>query len=231
MDDLMDAPLASTLAEQTPCDQSLEHLLAGLLAPRLGLAAAEAMGRRLLVAAGGLRRLRRLTAAELGRELGDDADGLRVACALELGRRAGQVGPPRGRSVVGASDLEPHLRGRFAGLEKEVFLVLLLDAKHRLVRTERVSEGCLTWSVVHPREVFAPAVREGAGAVIVAHNHPSGDPSPSRQDVSVTARLARVGALLGIPLLDHLVVGHSRVVSLRAEGHLPSTDGWSDGWG
>ena len=86
---------------------------------------------------------------------------------------------------------------------------------------ERVSEGCLTWSVVHPREVFAPAVRESAGAVIVAHNHPSGDPAPSVQDVDVTARLVRAGDTLGIPLLDHIVVGRDRLVSMRADGLLP----------
>ncbi|RKY18872.1 MAG: hypothetical protein DRQ55_12195 [Planctomycetota bacterium] len=222
MDDLAHALLSCNLTEHPP-----ERLLAGLLVPRLGLLAGESLGRHLLVGAGGLRRMRRLSVRELAAQLDDDqTDALRLACGLELGRRAALVEPPFGRSVVGASDLESHLRGRLSGLEKEVFLVMLLDAKHRLVRTERVSEGCLTWSVVHPREVYAPAVREGAGAVIVAHNHPSGDPSPSRQDVAVTARLARVGALLGIPLLDHLVVGHGRVVSLRAEGHLPEREGW-----
>ena len=96
------------------------------------------------------------------------------------------------------------------------------NAKNLPLRTERVSEGCLTWSVVHPREVYAPAVRESAGAVIVAHNHPSGDPTPSAQDIEVTARLAKVGELLGIPLLDHIVVGRRRCVSMRAQGLMGS---------
>ena len=219
--------LATALLSAPFPDHSVERLLAGVLEPTLDLAAGETLGRRLLLGAGGLRRLGRMTPAELVREVDHaEVDALRLACALELGRRAGRVELARGRAVLGARDLEPHLRGRFAGLEKEVFVVLLLDAKHRLLRTERVSEGCLTWSVVHPREVFAPAVREGAGAVIVAHNHPSGDPRPSRQDIAVTARLARVGSLLGIPLLDHLVVGAEQVVSLRAEGHLPLNEGW-----
>ena len=121
------------------------------------------------------------------------------------------------------TDLEPHLRGLLQGRNKEVFVVVLLDAKNRPLRTERVSEGCLTWSVVHPREVFGPAVREGAGAVIVAHNHPSGDPTPSAQDVEVTGRLARVGEMLGIPLLDHIVVGHRRCLSMRAQGLMGAT--------
>ena len=126
-----------------------------------------------------------------------------------------------GRPVRGVEDLLPHLQSQLAGRQKECFLVVLLDAKHRPLRSERVSEGCLTWSVVHPREVFTPAVREGAGAILVAHNHPSGDPRPSRQDISVTERLARVGETLGIPLVDHVVLGGGGFVSLAAEGHLP----------
>lgn len=219
--------MSDLLLLQPLSEQPVERLLAGLLQPDCGSIVAEASARRLLVTCGGLRRLQRMGAAELAEQLAGDAlSALRVHCALELGRRAGQVELTRGQSVTGAADLEDHLRSRLGALQKEVFVVVLLDAKHRLQRIERVSEGCLTWSVVHPREVFAPAVREGAGAVIVAHNHPSGDPRPSRQDLAVTSRLARVGALLGIPLLDHLVVGQDRVVSLRAEGHLPNVDSW-----
>jgi DNA repair protein RadC len=101
------------------------------------------------------------------------------------------------------------------GLERERFLVLLLDGKHRLKRREVVSEGTLTTSLVHPREVFRPAVRESAAAVVVVHNHPSGDPEPSLEDVEVTRRLIEAGRLLGIPLLDHVVVGDGRFASLR----------------
>lgn len=174
---------------------------------------------------GGLERAARMAVPELASALaGSPSVGPRgallLAAALELGRRGMREALPLGTVVREASDLEPHLRGYFAGARKEVFLVVLLDAKNRPVRVERVSEGCLTWSVVHPREVFAPAVREGAGAVIVAHNHPSGDPEPSRQDLEVTDRLHRVGALLGIPLLDHIVVGAGRCVSLRARRQL-----------
>ncbi len=184
-----------------------------LLAPILG-------GRRaagLLAEVGGLRRLARMSARELSRHL-RPAEAVRLASAVELGRRALQHPLDAGRVVRGLRDIDAHLRGLLAHQLKEVFLVVLLDAKHRPMRTERVSEGCLTWSVVHPREVFAPAVRDAAGAVLVAHNHPSGDPTPSRQDVEVTARLMAAGETLGIPLLDHVVVGADRSVSLRAEG-------------
>lgn len=209
---------------------ALDHLLAGLLCPGAGGPRARAAARGLAETGADLPRLARMSPRELLRELsgplrgvpgGAERAALRLFCALELGRRVARVDPPPGPIVRGAADLEPHLRGLLDGKLKEVFLVVLLDAKNRPLRTERVSEGCLTWSVVHPREVFAPAVRESAGAVIVAHNHPSGDPTPSPQDIEVTARLVRVGETLGIPLLDHIVVGRRRCVSLRAQGLLP----------
>jgi DNA repair protein RadC len=201
----------------------IEDVLAGLLLPGRELADARLTCRDLLAVVGGLPRLSRMSPRELARELAElpglpPRAELRLASAFELGRRASRVALPAGQVVRGMSDLEPHLRGLLDGKTKEVFLVVLLDAKNRPMRTERVSEGCLTWSVVHPREVFSPAVRESAGAVIVAHNHPSGDPTPSAQDIEVTARLARVGEVLGIPLLDHIVVGRRRCVSLRAQG-------------
>lgn len=100
-------------------------------------------------------------------------------------------------------------------------MALLLDARHRLRRVEQVSEGTLNSSVVHPREVFAPALREGAAALIVAHNHPSGDPTPSAEDRDVTVRLADAGRLLGVRLLDHVVVGDPGFLSMRERGLLP----------
>lgn len=107
--------------------------------------------------------------------------------------------------------LAPEVRGR----AKESFHSLLLDTRHRLIERVRVSEGTLTTSLVHPREVFSPAVRRSAAAVVVAHNHPSGDPEPSQEDLRVTRRLIDVGQLLGIPLIDHVVIGGDRYVSLR----------------
>lgn len=100
---------------------------------------------------------------------------------------------------------------------QEVFAALLLNGKHRVVGFIEVSRGTLTTSLVHPREVFGPALRENAAALIVLHNHPSGDPEPSAEDLSVTERLKRAGELLGIPMLDHVIVGDSPTsfVSLR----------------
>jgi len=107
------------------------------------------------------------------------------------------------------------MAGELRGLEHETFHALLLDGKHRLRCRVHVSQGTLTSSLVHPREVFGPALREGAAALIVVHNHPSGDPEPSNEDLAVTRRLIEVGNLLGVPLLDHVVVAEERYVSIR----------------
>ena len=97
-------------------------------------------------------------------------------------------------------------------------LVVLLDGRHRVLRHELVSQGTLTASLVHPREVFRPALRESAASVVLVHNHPSGDPTPSREDREITDRLGRAGEILGIPVLDHVVVAERGFRSLREEG-------------
>ena len=140
---------------------------------------------------------------------------LRLAAAFALGRRvegARRPGRPQMRSAEG---VWRYLVAETRGCDRERFHVLLLDGKHRLLRAEVVSEGTLTTSLVHPREVFRSAIREAAAAIVVAHNHPSGDPEPSSEDLEVTRRLVRTGRLLGIPLLDHVVLGERAWVSLR----------------
>jgi len=113
-----------------------------------------------------------------------------------------------------------HYHGGLRDKKREMFLVVLLDARHRVMREEVVSEGSLTSSIVHPREVFMPAVRESAGAVVLVHNHPSGDPSPSDEDVAVTRRLVHASELLGIRVLDHVIVGDGRYASFKEAGLL-----------
>ena len=105
-------------------------------------------------------------------------------------------------------------------MKKELFLCLLLDAKNRLIKESRVSEGTLTNSLMHPREAFREAVRESAAAVIFVHNHPSGDPAPSREDIAVTERLKKTGDVLGISMLDHIIIGDGSYVSLKEKGVL-----------
>ncbi len=108
-----------------------------------------------------------------------------------------------------------YMRVEARGVGRECFWALLLDGKHRLIKLDLVSMGTLTTSLVHPREVFRAAVREGAAALVVAHNHPSGDPEPSGEDFDVTKRLLSAANLMGIPLLDHVVLGEHSWVSLR----------------
>jgi DNA repair protein RadC len=105
--------------------------------------------------------------------------------------------------------------------DREVFVAALLTVRHRLLGLHTVSVGCLTSSLVHPREVFKPAILSGCAALLLAHNHPSGDPDPSGEDLALTRRLAAAGTLLGIEILDHLVLGEAgRFVSLRERGVL-----------
>ena len=124
------------------------------------------------------------------------------------------------RPVRGSRDVV-ELCASLATEPVEVFQVVLLDARHDAIGVEEVSRGTLQWAVVHPREVFQPAVLARAAAVVVVHNHPSGDPEPSADDVAVTKRLVAAGELLGIPLLDHVIVARGgRFVSLREQGHV-----------
>lgn len=171
----------------------------------------------------------RATAAELARLPGWTPEGAaRVWAAFELGRRAERcrVGP--GTRIDGAASAASALAPLLRGERTECLAVALLDARHRLLSSRLIGRGTLDRSLVHPREVFAPALREGAGAILCAHNHPSGDPEPSGQDWAVTRRLVAAGELLGVPLLDHLVIGAGCWVSLRARdpgGLFASRDG------
>jgi DNA repair protein RadC len=142
----------------------------------------------------------------------------RLLAALELGRRLAEDARPVRRLVRGPADVAELLAAELRGRDREHFLGLYLDARHRLAAVRTISVGTLDASLVHPREVFLPAVGLQAAAVIVAHNHPSGCARPSGDDLELTRRLARCGGLLGIELLDHLVVGDEEIVSIREYG-------------
>lgn len=170
---------------------------------------------RLLEAVGGIQRTTEISAEELRVEIGMDTfEALRLLSALELGRRAGQATRGVTREIGQPEDVVAEL-AYLEGEKQERFVVVLLDAKNRVIRSQTVHVGTLTQSLVGPREVFRIAVREGASAIIVAHNHPSGDPEPSQEDIQVTGRLAEVGKALDIPVLDHIIVGDPEWVSLR----------------
>ena len=148
------------------------------------------------------------------------AKACEIKAAFEIGRRwfARQGGPLL--QIRSSRDVATHYMPRLAGKKREQFQVLLLDRKNRVTRDVMISQGSLTASIVHPREVFNPAIRDSAAAVIFVHNHPSGDPQPSPEDHTLTERLAEAGQLLGIPVLDHIIVGRDTYMSFADEGLL-----------
>ena len=174
---------------------------------------------RVLDRFGTLREAGRATPAEVEALLGvDAAAAARLAAALELGRRAAAEDLPRGLPFRSSRDIYDRYRPLLLDARRERFVAVMVDAKNRVLREEAVSEGILTTSLVHPREVFAPAIREGAAGLVLAHNHPSGDPEPSPDDVDITARLVAAGELIGIRVLDHVVVGERSYVSFLDRG-------------
>ena len=176
----------------------------------------------LLARYGGLAGLAAASTSELARAPGvGPAKSATLAAALELGRRLAARRLRSGDPVRGPADVFRHFHPRLRDVRTERFLLLLLDGRHRMLGEVVVSQGTLTASLVHPREVFRPALREAAAAVVLVHNHPSGDPTPSREDREITERLVEVGELLGIPVLDHVVVAERGWASLRDAGVIP----------
>lgn len=200
---------------------SLAELLAIVLRNGVAGESAVVQARGLLSAAGGsLRRLATLGAGDLSRVRGvGSAKAAEILACLELAKRYGEEEFTPGAVFRSSYDVYAHFRERLAEERCEHFFAVLLDNKHRKIRDVRVSQGSLTSSIVHPREVFLPVIRESAAAVIFVHNHPSGDPTPSREDLEITRRLREVGDLVGVRVLDHLVIGRGRYVSFVDDGY------------
>lgn len=136
-----------------------------------------------------------------------------VLAALEIGRRIASAKPIEKIHLSCPQDVADFLMPRLRYAAKEQFVVILLNNKNKVIGTEVVSEGSLSSSIVHPREVFAPALLHHAAAIMVAHNHPSGDPKPSIEDEEVTRQLLRSGKVLGIPMIDHVIIGDGNYYS------------------
>lgn len=141
------------------------------------------------------------------------------AC-MEIARRLRQQKWEVGEALRSSEDVFRHFSERLAKEKREMFYVVLLNNKNRKIREVKISEGSLTASLVHPREVYNPVIRESAAAVIFVHNHPSGDPAPSPEDLEITRRLKEVGEVMGIRVLDHVVIGHDRYYSFSDRGML-----------
>lgn len=178
-------------------------------------------GRALLGRFGSLRALGAASAGELCASKGiGPAKAAELLAVFELARRFAGAPLAPGERFTCSEEVFRHYHERLRDRKKEVFLALLLDSKNRVLREVQVSEGSLTASIVHPREVFAPVVRESAAAVLFVHNHPSGDPTPSREDLEITTRLQEAGTLMGVRVLDHIIIGSGRYVSFVDRGLL-----------
>lgn len=166
--------------------------------------------------------LRRIAAASLAEMQGipgiGEAKATRIAAAFEIGRRAACETRPERERIRSAADVYQQVRMRMRDLAHEEFHVLLLNTQNMVLRHLEVTRGTLDASLVHPREVFRAAIAEAAASVIVVHNHPSGDPTPSAEDRAVTRQLVDAGRLVGIEVLDHVVVGEGRYVSFVETG-------------
>lgn len=161
----------------------------------------------LLTWTGGLAPLARARPRELAQVTGVGlARAARLAAAFGLGLRAVLPRKPEPSRLVDALDVYDRVWPRLAGLSQEVFLILAIDIRNVVLEEIEVARGSLTQVEVHPREVFRPLIRIGAAGAIAVHNHPSGDPTPSLDDLALTRRLREVGELIGIPLVDHVVV-------------------------
>ena len=177
----------------------------------------EPIARNLLVRLESVRALTELSPVDLAEHGLDLFESARFLATLELGRRAEKAGRGEVTSIDGPEDVYT-LLADLRQQKKEYFVAILLDTQNGVLRRATIHVGTLTASLVGAREVFREAVRDGASSIIVAHNHPSGDPSPSPEDVQVTRQLQMAGNVLDIPVLDHIVIGDRTFSSLKRMG-------------
>ncbi|MBN1956187.1 MAG: DNA repair protein RadC [Anaerolineae bacterium] len=207
------------LARLGPAALSTAELIAIVLRTGVGGENVLSIANRLLARHDGIAGLARASLPELVTERGvGPAKAAQLQAALELGRRMVAAAPGERPQIRTPADVAAMLVAEMGCLEQEHFRVLLLDTRNRVLASQLIYKGSLNQSQVRVGEVFRAAIRRNAAALIVAHNHPSGDPAPSPEDVAVTRELVTAGKLLGIEVLDHLVIGHQRWVSLRERG-------------
>ena len=208
------------LARLRPDALAARELLAAVLGSgSAGRSALELSDLLLARFGGSLRRLGAAEPGELRRVPGiGPARASALAAAFALGRRVAAEPARSERRVRGPSDVHARLGPQLRDRRQEEFWVLFLDTQNRILLERCLTVGLLNTSLVHPREVFAPAISHAAASLILAHNHPSGDPEPSPEDLRVTCQLVESGRLLGIPVRDHVVLGDGRYVSLMERG-------------
>ena len=199
---------------------SAQEILALILGRGIAGESVMVTTQRLLSQFGSLKGIAGASLEELAKVRGIGlAKGAQIKAAFELTSRLEGYQDSGKREVVKTpEDVVSLLRGRLKNKKKEYFMALLLDTRNQLIRAAEISIGSLDSSIVHPREVFKEAVSSSAASVIFVHNHPSGDPEASEDDVGLTKRLAEAGEIMGIDVLDHVIIGDQKYVSLKREG-------------
>lgn len=173
---------------------------------------------------GGFRKIEQMSISEIRNIKGIKGIGLakaaQIKAVFEIAKRFSAEKIETGEQFNNSKQVFNHFHESMRSKKKEIFIAVLLDGKNRMLRDVQVSEGCLTSSIVHPRELFNHVIRDSAANIILVHNHPSGDPAPSREDKDITKRLKGVGELVGVKVLDHIIIGDGRYMSFADEGML-----------
>lgn len=179
------------------------------------------LSNRLLTSFEGLRLLKAASLEEMTAIKGiGTAKAIQVLAAVEIGRRVANLEYEDRYVIRSPEDGANYVMNDMRFLSQEHFVCLYLNTKNQVIHKQTIFIGSLNASIVHPREVFKEAFRRSAASIICIHNHPSGDPSPSREDIEVTKRLAECGKIIGIDVLDHLIIGENKFVSLKEKGYL-----------
>ncbi|WP_203333118.1 RadC family protein [Planococcus beigongshangi] len=148
------------------------------------------------------------------------AKAVQLLAAVELGRRLSSKQTDAKYTIRSPKDAASYLMADMTSLKQEHFVVLFLNIKNQVLHRQTIFVGSLNASIVHPREIFREAVRRSAASIVCAHNHPSGNPAPSPEDIAVTKRLMEAGSIVGIELLDHLIIGDHQFISLNEKGYM-----------
>ncbi len=145
---------------------------------------------------------------------------IQLVCVCELAKRIARGKRLFGTKITSPEDVVSYYNMQLKYYQKECLILIILDSKNRILSDEVLSVGSLHASIAEPREIFLAALKKNGSSVILLHNHPSGDPTPSRDDILTTERIQKAGGLLGIPLNDHIIIGQNTYISLKGEGYL-----------